>query len=255
MPCASSTIRTNSSSGSRASATTSRRPRRRSSAPASPKSSPNVSSMADSGPDQATVYPVNAPPPSRNPLRRLYHWILSWANHPWGSLALADFAFLDSFVFPIPPLFLQVALSLERPKRSFWYATVDTVASVLGAVLGYYIGYFFWDAVGLRIIGPIPEHIRLKLESGAFAWTLIYSFVPLPFKLITLGTGFFHLSLGTLLLASTLGRSARFFALAALCYFKGPGVKDFIERYFNWVCLGIAALVAVVLAVLKLGLF
>lgn len=198
---------------------------------------------------------VAAPAPSRNPLRRLYLWILSWAHHPMGTVALAVFSFLDSFIFPIPPLFLQVALSLERPKRSFWYATVDTVASVLGAVVGYAIGFYLWEAIGVRIIGPIPEHIRSKLESDAFAWTLIYSFVPLPFKLITLGSGFFHLSLTTLLLASTLGRSARFFALAALCYFKGPGVKGFIETYFNWVCLGVAALVAVVVAVLKLGLF
>jgi len=198
---------------------------------------------------------VAAPLPSRNPLRRLYLWILSWAHHPMGTVALAVFSFLDSFIFPIPPLFLQVALSLERPKRSFWYATVDTVASVLGAVVGYFIGYFFWDLIGVRIVGELSPERRTMMESNQFTVTLLYSFVPLPFKLITLGSGFLNLSLTTLLLASTLGRSARFFALAALCFFMGPRVKDFIDRYFNWVCLGIAALVAVVLAVLKLGLF
>ena len=192
-------------------------------------------------------------PPIRNPLRRLYAWILSWAHHPSGTWALAVFSFLDSFIFPIPPLFLQVALSLERPKRSFWYATVDTVASVLGAVVGYYIGFFFWDLIGVRIVGPIPDVIRAKLQANAFAVTLLYSFVPMPFKLITLGSGFLHLNLGTLLLASTLGRSARFFSLAALCYFLGPRVKVFIEKYFNWVCLGVGALVLAVVAVLKFG--
>lgn len=191
--------------------------------------------------------------PTRNPLRRLYAWVLSLAHHPMGTWALAVFSFLDSFIFPIPPLFLQVALSLERPKRSFWYATVDTVASVAGAVVGYYIGYFFWDLIGVRIVGPIPDPVRARLQADAFMVTLIYSFVPLPFKLITLGSGFLQLSLPTLLLASTAGRSARFFALAALCFYMGPRVKVFIERYFNWVCLGVAALVAVVLAVLKLG--
>ena len=194
-----------------------------------------------------------APLPSRNPLRRCYAWILSWAHHPMGTVALAVFSFLDSFIFPIPPLFLQVALSLERPRRSFWYATVDTVASVAGAVLGYYIGYAFWDVIGVRIIGPIPDPIRAKLQADAFAVTLLYSFVPLPFKLITLGSGFLHLNLGTLLLASTLGRSARFFALAALCFYMGPRVKEFVERYFNWVCLGVGLLVAAVLVVLKLA--
>jgi membrane protein YqaA with SNARE-associated domain len=208
--------------------------------------------MADSGPDQPTAYPVNAPAPSRNPLRRLYHWILSWANHPWGTVALAVFAFLDSFVFPIPPLFLQVALSLERPKRSFWYAFVDTTASVLGAVAGYWIGYALWNSVGVRIIGPIPPDVEKMLRENAFLWTLVYSFIPLPFKLITLSSGFFHLSLVTLLVASTLGRSARFFALAAICYVYGNRARNFIERHFNGVCLAIGVLIAVAIVVLKL---
>jgi membrane protein YqaA with SNARE-associated domain len=188
----------------------------------------------------------------RNPLRRCYRWILSLAHHPAGTWALAVFAFLDSFVFPIPPLFLQVALSLEKPRRSFWYALVDTAASVAGAVAGYWIGFFFWDLVGVRIIGPIPDPVRAKLQADAFTVTLLYSFVPLPFKLITLGSGFLHLSLPVLLLASTLGRSARFFALGALCFFLGPRVKIFIERYFNLVCIGVGLLAAAVLAVLKI---
>ncbi|HEX7898622.1 MAG TPA: DedA family protein [Planctomycetota bacterium] len=190
--------------------------------------------------------------PSRNPLRRLYVWILSWAHHPMGTVALAVFAFLDSFVFPIPPLFLQVALSLEKPKRSFWYATVDTAASVLGAVAGFYIGYWLWDSIGVRIVGELTPERRKMLELNQFLVTLGYSFAPLPFKFITLGSGFLHLSLPTLLLASTLGRSARFYLLAAICYYKGPGVKGFIEKYFNWVCLGVGALVAGVLAAMKL---
>ena len=139
--------------------------------------------MADSGQELTPAVPA----PSRNPLRRLYHWILSWANHPWGTVALAVFSFLDSFVFPIPPLFLQVALSLERPKRSFWYAFVDTTASVLGAVAGYWIGYTLWDSVGVRIVGEISPKTRDMLQNDAFLWTLVYSFIPLPFKLITLG--------------------------------------------------------------------
>jgi len=207
--------------------------------------------MADSGPEQATADPVNDRAPERNPLRRLYHWILSWANHPWGTVALAIFSFLDSFVFPIPPLFLQVALSLERPKRSFWYAFVDTTASVLGAVAGYWIGYALWNSVGVRIVGPISPDVEKMLRENAFGVTLLYSFVPLPFKLITLSSGFFHLSLVTLLVASTLGRSARFFALAVVCYVYGARAKGFIERHFNGVCLGIGVLIAVALVVVK----
>jgi membrane protein YqaA with SNARE-associated domain len=205
--------------------------------------------MADSA--EPAPPPPSAPPaPDRNPLKRLYHWILSWANHPWGSAALAVFAFLDSFVFPIPPLFLQVALSLERPKRSFWYALVDTVPSVLGAAAGWYIGHALWASVGVKIIGEVPQHYRDMLHENQFFWTLVYSFVPLPFKVITLGSGFMNLSLSTLLIASTLGRSSRFFLLGAICYAYGNRARDFIERHFNRVCLiGGVALVVVGVAV------
>jgi membrane protein YqaA with SNARE-associated domain len=207
--------------------------------------------MADSGPGDATAHPVNDRAPDRNILRRLYHWILSWANHPWGTVALAVFSFLDSFVFPIPPLFLQVALSLERPKRSFWYAFVDTTASVLGAVAGYWIGYALWDSIGVRIVGDLSPDRRTMLEHNQFLVTLVYSFVPMPFKFITLGSGFLHLNLVTLLVASTLGRSARFFALAVICYVFGARARGFIERHFNGVCLAIGVLIVAVLVVVK----
>ena len=203
--------------------------------------------MADSGQEISPSLPT----PSRNPLRRLYHWILSWANHPWGTVALAVFSFLDSFVFPIPPLFLQVALSLERPKRSFWYALVDTTASVLGAVAGYWIGYALWDSVGIRIVGELSPERRSMLAQNQFVVTLVYSFVPMPFKFITLGSGFLHLNLVTLLIASTLGRSARFFALAVVCYAYGARARTFIERHFNGVCLAVGALLAVILVLVK----
>lgn len=195
--------------------------------------------------------PAREAPPTRNPLKRIYHWVLSWAHHPAGTWALAVFAFLDSAVFPVPPLFLQVALSIERPKRSWWYAFVDTTASVAGACLGYVIGYALWDAIGVRIVGEVSPEIRQKIETNQFGVTLIYSFIPLPYKLITIGSGFLHANLAVLLIASTIGRSMRFFGLAAICSFLGARAKNFIERYFNWICLGIALVVAAAILVLK----
>jgi membrane protein YqaA with SNARE-associated domain len=195
--------------------------------------------------------PPASPPPPKNPLRRIYHWILSWANHPWGTLVLGVLSFLDSFIFPIPPLFLQVALSIERPKRSFWYAFVDTAASVVGSVIGFYIGYALWESVGVRIIGvEARDKVGLELRAHAFKFILVYSFLPFPYKVITIASGVFHghVSLATLLLASTIGRGWRFFLLGTICFFAGKRAKEFIEKYFNLVCLGVGVLVAGIVA-------
>jgi membrane protein YqaA with SNARE-associated domain len=213
----------------------------------------------------AALAPASAPPSvpaarsSRNPLRRVYHWILSWANHPWGAFVLGVLSFLDSFIFPIPPLFLQVALSLEKPRRSFFYAFVDTASSVVGSVLGYLIGYGLYASVGKWIIGT--WHLQANFDfagqmfqKNAFVFILIYSFIPFPYKVITIASGVFHnyVGLPTLLFASTIGRGWRFFLLGALCHFWGLRLRNFIEKYFNWVCLGIGVLVVGVLVVMKL---
>lgn len=202
---------------------------------------------------------ASAPPsPTRNPLRRLYRWILSWAHHPGGTWALAIFSFIDSSFFPIPPLFLQVALSIERPRRSLWYATVNTVASVAGSILGYWIGYALYGTVGKWIISVngLEEEfasIGQKFGDNAFPFILLWSFLPFPYKLITIGSGVFHGQVGLpmLLLASTIGRSARFYLLAGLCRWQGARAGYWIEKYFNWVVIGIGLLVVAVVVATK----
>lgn len=204
-------------------------------------------------------------PLSRNPLKRIYWWILSWAHHPAGTWALALFAFLDSSVFPIPPLFLQVALSIERPRRSWWYATVNTVASVLGATMGFIIGYFLFQTVGRWVIetyGMQKEFAQIGRYFGqnAFVFVLVYSFVPFPYKVITIGSGFVSQHAGhaallpTLLVASVIGRGFRFFALAGACAFLGDRAKGWIDRWFNTLMVGIALFVLGVVLVMKLWL-
>jgi len=194
--------------------------------------------------------------PTRNPLKRLYRWILGWANHRWGTWALAGFAFIDSSVFPIPPLFLQVAMSLERPRRAYWYALVNTVASVLGAILGYVIGMFLFETLGRWVIDSFGyqarfEEVKSHINQNTFIIALVWSFIPFPYKVINIGAGWCGAPLGTLLVASTIGRSARFFALAEICRRWGPEGKDFIERRFNWVLLGVGALVVTVIVLMR----
>ncbi len=207
--------------------------------------------MIDPG---AVEHVVPPPPPTRNPLKRLYRWVLTWAHHPAGTWVLAILAFLDSSVFPIPPLFLQVALSIERPRRAWWYAAVNTIASVAGACLGYYIGYALWDAIGVKVVGELSPKTRKDIADNLFQVALIYSFIPLPYKLITIGSGFLHANLGTLLLASTIGRSLRFNILAWLCWKYGVRAGSIIEKYFNWVLLAIGLMVGTILLVTKVVL-
>ena len=207
--------------------------------------------------DDGTPLPPPTPPRSRNPFRRLYAWILTWAHHPLGTWALAFFAFVDSSIFPVPPLFLQVALSLERPKRSWWYATVDLVGSILGAVVGFLIGSLLYDTIGRWVIHTWGYEEQFKQFGGwisehGFWFTLAYSFVPFPYKVITIGTGFFGGSIATLLVASSIGRALRFYALAAVCYWGGSRAKDYIDRHFNKMMVGVALLVTIVLVLMKI---
>ena len=150
-------------------------------------------------------------------------------------------------------------MSLERPRRAYWYATVNMAASVLGAILGYLIGMFLFDTVGRLVIESTPflkyqdgfEKMRGIINNNTFAIALVWSFIPFPYKVLNIAAGVVGAPLHVLLMASTIGRSARFFALAEICRRWGPAGKVFIERYFSWVLLGVGALVAAVALVAK----
>lgn len=174
------------------------------------------------------------------PLRRLYDWVLGWAHHPAGTWALFGIAFAESSFFPIPPDVLQIALGLERPKRSFWYAFVSSVASVLGGIAGYFIGYFLYESVGKGIIEfyhlqATFEKVGAYYQAQAFIWIFIAAFTPVPYKVFTIAAGVYHafVPLPVLIIASAIGRPARFFLVGTLIYFFGPKIKEFIDRYFN----------------------
>lgn len=173
-------------------------------------------------------------------LRRLYDWTLSWADSRWGPAALGVLAFAESSVFPIPPDPLLMALALGRPHRSFWFATICTVCSVLGAILGYAIGVFLWQGLSQFFFAYVPGFtetnfriVQAKFEQNAFLAIFAAAFTPIPYKVFTVGSGVFGIHLGVLLVASVLGRGLRFFAVAALLRKWGPAAKDFIDRYFN----------------------
>ncbi|MDM8010307.1 MAG: YqaA family protein [Parasphingorhabdus sp.] len=170
-------------------------------------------------------------------LKRLYDWMLDKAGHPQASKWLAGISFAESSFFPIPPDVMLAPMCLAKPERAWWYALVCTIASVLGSLLGYAIGYFFFKTVGLPILDFYGVTEKFDLFAQSFneqGWVvvLLAGFTPLPFKVITIAAGSTAMPLQILIGAAILSRSARFFLVAALLRFFGPPMKNWIDRNF-----------------------
>lgn len=175
-----------------------------------------------------------------NLLKRLYHWVLHWADTKYGVPALFLIAFVESSFFPIPPDVLLIALCMGAPKKGFKFALVCGAGSVLGGILGYYIGYAFYEQIGQRIIEAFHAtdkftYVGTLYESNAFMAILTAAFTPIPFKVFTIAAGVFHanVSLGTLVAASAIGRTARFSLVAGAIFFFGPPVKRLLDKYLE----------------------
>lgn len=189
-------------------------------------------------------------------LRRLYDWVLSWAETKYATLVLAIVAFAESSFFPVPPDVLHMALSISKPKKTFWYATIGTIFSVLGGIFGYYIGLFLFDTVGRFIIntfGYQQEFIAIGIlfKKNAFLAILAAAFTPIPYKVFTIASGFWNVGLWPLIVASILGRGGRFFLESILIHFFGAKVKYFIDKYFNWATLIFFALMILGFIIVK----
>jgi len=195
-----------------------------------------------------------APAPSRGILgllRRMYDWTLSWAETRWGPAALGVLAFTESSFFPIPPDPLLMALSLGKPRRAFHFAALCTAASVLGGVLGYYIGLYLWEAVNAFFFAYVPgfteknfRFVEAKYQQNAFLAIFAAAFTPIPYKVFTVASGVFQTGLVVLISASVLGRGMRFFLVAGLLRWIGEPAKHFIDRYFNLLTIAFIVLLA-----------
>lgn len=168
-------------------------------------------------------------------IRKLYDWVISLAEHPRALWALALVAFVESSMFPIPPDVLMIPMIVARPRRAFTIAAVATVASVLGGILGYAIGAFAFDQLGLPILefygktAGFDAFAQRYNEWGAWA-VLIAGVTPFPYKVITIVSGVTHLDFAVFMVASIIARGLRFFVLAALLWKFGAPIRDFIER-------------------------
>ena len=184
--------------------------------------------------------PKTEAPPSRNPVRRLYDWMLAWADRPGGPLALGLLSFAESSFFPIPPDPLLLGLALGKPKKSFYFATICTVGSVLGGMFGYALGHGFWNVVGEFFFAHVPGvtpaafgTVQRWFNEWGFWAVFMAGFTPLPYKVFTLASGVFSISFPVFLIASAISRGLRFFMVSALVYFYGPPIQRFIDRHFN----------------------
>lgn len=171
-------------------------------------------------------------------IRRLYDWVLSWADTRYGVPALAIVSFMESSFFPVPPDPLLMALSLGKPKKAFWYALVCTLASVIGGIVGYLIGWALWDLLSgffLTYVFSIEafNYVGGLYKENAFLAILGAAITPIPYKVFTVAAGVFHINFLYLIIASVIGRSARFFIEGGLIYFFGDRIRSFIDKYFN----------------------
>jgi membrane protein YqaA with SNARE-associated domain len=171
-------------------------------------------------------------------VRRLYDWVLGWAETPYGAPALFVLAFAESSFFPIPPDVLLIALAVAAPTKAFRFAAICTAGSVLGGVAGYAIGVYGWEAFGQSIVHayhgePVMEKIQGWYNEYGFWGTLAAAITPIPYKVFTISSGVFKFPFIPFLLASVIGRAFRFFLVAALIRKFGPSIKDWIETRFN----------------------
>lgn len=173
-----------------------------------------------------------------NIIRRLYDWVVSWADSPYGLVALFLIALVESSVFPIPPDVLLIALAFGAPKRAFKFALICTAGSVIGALVGYMIGAFFFETIGMWVVNTygLETHVAKVTElyhENAFTALMVAGFTPIPFKLFTILAGMVKIPITTLVIASAISRTGRFVVVAGVIYFMGPKAKTFIDKYFD----------------------
>ncbi len=172
-------------------------------------------------------------------LKQMKEWVEGFASKPYALWALFILAFAESSFFPIPPDVLLIALAVATPRRSLQFAVVCSVGSILGGIFGYYIGYALMEGIGRSIIEFYhAESYWIQVEQAyrgpLGVWFLsAAAFTPIPYKVATIAAGATQMSFLPFIVASAIGRSARFFIVAGLIWKFGPPIKTFIDKHFD----------------------
>jgi membrane protein YqaA with SNARE-associated domain len=208
-------------------------------------------SLAENKDEQNKGVPETGTVPWWHWHRRLYDWVIHFAQTPHGTTALFVLSFAESSFFPVPPDVLLGPLALGAPRKWFRFALACSVASVLGGIFGYFIGVFLWEAISGWVFAHMawakitPENFETFsrwYEKYDFWIVFLCGFTPLPYKVCTISAGVARISFPGFLIASAVSRSARFFLVAGLMGWKGEQMRPFIEKYFNWLSLAFGLL-------------
>jgi membrane protein YqaA with SNARE-associated domain len=182
-------------------------------------------------------------------LKRIYDWFIDAAHKPYALWILAAVSFAESSFFPIPPDVMLMPMALARPQRAWLFAGVCTVASVLGGMLGYAIGALLYDTVGHWLIqvyhlGDSVESFRESYARWGSVIILVKGLTPIPYKLVTITSGFAGYNFGLFVLCSIVARGGRFFFEAILLNRYGDWIRPRIEKHLTlWVILFLVALI------------
>lgn len=192
-------------------------------------------------------------------VRRLYDVCMEWISGKYGVWALFFIALIESSFFPLPPDVFLIAMCVALPAMSFRYAAICSVGSVLGGALGYGLGFWFMDGIGMTIIDWYGLSDKYGMVQQYFkdydVWIVgTAGFTPIPYKLFTITAGFVHSNFVTFMVVSFVARSARFFLVAGLIWKFGPQIKKFIDHYFNILSIAFVVLLAAGFLLIKLVL-
>ncbi len=168
-------------------------------------------------------------------LKRPYNWMMEKAGHEHALWWLAAISFIESSFFPIPPDIMLIPMVIAAPSRWWRIALACTVASVVGGYLGYAIGYFAMDSIGMTILGAFhlqDKFLALKpiIDEWGVWFIIVKGMTPIPYKLVTITAGAFDFDLVKFTFASIIARGMRFFVVAALLWKFGPPIRDFVEK-------------------------
>ena len=189
-------------------------------------------------------------------VRKLYLWTLLWAKHPQSSKALSVLSFLEASIFPLPVDPLLLAMSFVKPKKSFYYAFLTTLFSVLGAVAGYFLGSYAWQSLepfffqyvfSQETFAKVIEH----LQNATFVSIFIAGFSPIPFKIFTIAAGVVTAPFAPFIAAAVLARGLRYFILGGVIYFMGERAQLWIESHFEKVTIAVSILLVLTVVLVK----